>query len=261
MIKWPSNLMKAGNWTPVQWYSEELVKAAYELENSVCLEPIGLHHEIGPSGGAIRAAFKKSTKSQNGSIKGFWSISSKLRQTMQCIPEQYAQFKPEKVHLAERYWNKRSHVLLAERYRTTNSRLSALWSASASVGSGWTPVAVDNESRAKALVAWCNSTPTMLMLLNRRSKTLTYPSWSLKQLRSVGVPKHDTPVWETLADAWEEVCNVEMLPLKDAKNCLARKVIDRAAAEALDIEESRIANWRRLLSKEPTVTNKPAQMD
>ena len=191
----------------------------------------------------------------------FWSISSKIRQTMRGTTDSWFCAKSNKVNLAEKYWDRRSHVLVAVRYRTTNCRLSALWSAEASVGTGWVPVAVNNERHAKALVAWWNATPTMLMLLNRRGRTLSYPKWSLKQLRSVGVPRPHNPAWELLADAWEEVCDLEVLPLREAETCVARKVIDRAAAIALGIEESRIANWRRLLSVEPTITNKPAQMD
>lgn len=64
------------------------------------------------------------------------------------------------------------------------------------------------------------------MLLNQRTRKLTYPRWSLAQLRSIRVPKR-----------------------------AARHVIDRAAALAIGIHADRVAEWRRRLAAEPTITN------
>ena len=259
MIEWPSKLIKAGNWTPVQWFSKELVNIVHELENSAWLESVGLRHVIGPGGRGVVNAFEKSSKDQHGAVPMFWSISSKIRQTMRSTPDEWFCAKSDKSKLAEKYWARRSHVLIAVRYDTINSRLSALWSAQASIGTGWVSVAVDDDRRAKALVAWWNSTPARLMLMNRRDRKLTYPKWSLKQLRSVGVPKPNNPAWDLLAEAWEEVCDTIMLPLCEAEHCVARRVIDNAAAKVLGIEGSQVADWRRHLAAEPTITNKPVQ--
>ncbi len=233
----------------------------HELENSAWLESIGLRHKIGPAGQGVADAFEKSSRDQLGVVPVFWSISSKIRQTMRGTPDEWFCAKSDKAQLAEKYWARRRHVLIAIRYDTINSRLSALWSAQASIGTGWVPVAVDDERRAKALVAWWNSTPARLMLMNRRDRKLTYPKWSLKQLRSVGVPKPNNPAWGSLADAWEEVCDTNLLPLCKAENCVARKVIDNAAAKVLGIEGSQVADWRRLLMSEPTITNEPSRID
>lgn len=96
------------------------------------------------------------------------------------------------------------------------------------------------------------------MLLNRRSRTLTYPAWALEHLREIRIPKPDNPAWDALASAYTEVCHLELLPMHEAEECVARRIIDRAAMLALDTDEGRLAAWRRKLSREPTVSNKPA---
>ena len=156
--------------------------------------------------------------------------------------------------MAKKYWTRRSHTLLATRFGTTINSIAALWSETASVGNGFVPLSIENESQGKALVAWWNSTPTMLMLLNLRSKTFNYPKWSLAQLRSIKIPKPEHPAWVELTDVFERHKNTALLPLKQAEQCGVRKSIDKVAAKILDVSEDTIRDWRRLLSEEPTVT-------
>lgn len=110
------------------------------------------------------------------------------------------------------------------------------------------------------MVAWWNSTPARLLLLNMRSKKLTYPTWSLAQLRQVGIPKPNNPAWGALAQAWEEACELEMVPLSQGEECPARHLIDQAAALALGMEEEQLAEWRQMLAQEPTISNRPAPL-
>ena len=61
------------------------------------------------------------------------------------------------------------------RVNTVSGRLTGLWTPTASFG-WWVPISVEDNDRAKALALWWNTTPARPMLLNRRGKTLTYPS-------------------------------------------------------------------------------------
>lgn len=45
------------------------------------------------------------------------------------------------------------------------------------------------------------------------------------------------------------------LPMRYAEECPARQVIDAAAAVALGVSGDEIADWRRRLAVEPTITN------
>ncbi|MXZ38611.1 MAG: N-6 DNA methylase [Holophagales bacterium] len=254
---WPEERMRVGDWTPVQWYDGSLAEAANALEGHPALEPLATRHAVGPAGRRIQDAFRRCDPSAVGAVAGFHSVSSQLRRTMKGQNDVWYQPKPDKDRLAKRYLGQRSQLLLPMRFRTTNGRLTAVWTPSPSFG-WWVPVAVSDELSAQALAAWCNSTPVHLMLLNRRARTLTYPVWQLEHLREIRVPKPDSPAWAALAAAYTQACELELLPMRQAEECTARRIIDRAAAMALGADEAQFAEWRRKLSREPTVSNEPA---
>ena len=255
---WPADRMASGNWSPVQWFDGRLAEAAYEINMSPNLEPMGRNHDIGPAGRRIRDAYAQCELDEPDAVPIFWSVSSKIHNTMQSSPEAYGLPKRGKQSLAEKYWKKRSCFLVAQRYDTISGRLTGIWSTKPSIGSGWIPVAVPDSDHGKALAAWWNSTPVRLLLLNLRSKKLTYPAWSLDQLSEVGVPTLENPGWKALAQAWQETCDFEMLPLSHADDCPARPIIDRAAALTLGVDEHLVADWRNILASEPTISNRVA---
>ncbi|MCY4503594.1 MAG: N-6 DNA methylase [Alphaproteobacteria bacterium] len=255
---WPSSRVETGDWTPVQWFDGALSEATFQIEQSGGLEAAGLRFKIGPIGQVVRVNFQECEDEFPDAVRVFYSVSAKLRRTMRGEPEAWRRPRPDKEAQAWRYWAQRSHLLVAQRFRTTNGLLTGLWSPEASIGSGWVPVAVESREVAQALAAWWNSTPARLMLLNRRSKTLDYPAWSLEQLREIRVPKPDNPAWGALKDAFEATCDEELMPMKQAEECAVRAVIDEAAALALGLSPDVLADWRRRLAAEPTISNRPA---
>lgn len=259
VLRWPADRVRAGDWTPVQWFDGTLAEAAHRLDRNPLLEPAGLRYEIGPAGQRIRETYVACDERDTmGAVRLFWSNSGQLRQSMCGEPEEWRCPKAGKEDLAERYWQQRSHLLVAARCNVVSGRLTAVWSPFPSVGSAWTPISVAKECQAKALAAWWNSTPVRLMLLNQRSKTLTYPSWSLAQLRQIRVPKPGISAWESLQDAFDQVSDIELLPLSQGQDCVCRQVIDEAAAIALGVEADLVADWRRRLAAEPTIANRRA---
>ena len=251
---WPVDRIQAGDWSPVQWCNGELAEIAWALNNHDNLEAAGVRCRIGPAGQAINGAYQRCDRNAPGARKVFHSISSKIRQTMIAEPEDWQCPKPDKGSPANNLWRQRSNVLVAVRFCTTINSISSLWSDTPSVGNGFVPLSVDDESQGKALVAWWNSTPAMIMLLNLRSKKLTYPKWSLAQLRSVKIPKSSSPSWPLLMEAFEKHKAQSLLPLKQANQCSARESIDAVAAQILGIPEETVADWRKILSLEPTIS-------
>lgn len=253
---WPADRIEAGDWTPVQWYDGSLAEAVRQIEDSPGLEPLSARHAVGPAGQRIQDAFRRCDPDAPGAVAGFHSVSSQIRRTMNGQNDVWYQPKPEKSRLAERYLAWRSRLLLPMRFRTTNGRLTAVRAPTPSFG-WWVPVEISDERTGTALVAWCNSTPVRLMLLNRRARTLTYPVWQLEHLRELRIPKPDSFAWNALAAAYARVSDLELLPMHQADECPARKIIDRAAALALDADEAQLGEWRRKLASEPTVSNEP----
>ncbi len=254
MHLWPAALVQAGDWTPVQWFDAALADAALSLERNALLEPAGQRYEIGPDGRRIQDAYEVCELGAPGALPGFHSVGGVLRRTMFAQPDAWYRPNKGKEGLADRYRRRRSRLLVTMRLNTVSGRLTGLWTAQPSFG-WWVPVAVDDEFIAKALAAWWNATPARLMLLNRRGKTLTYPTWQVAHLREIRIPKPDNPAWQTLKDAFDQTCEMELLPMRQAEECTVRRVIDEAAALALGIEQEVLADWRRRLAAEPTVSN------
>ena len=253
--------MRAGDWTPVQWYDGTLAQIARELEENDRLEPAGARYRIGPDGRSVQDAYEIGEQDALGAIPGFHSVSEALRRTVGAEPDVWYVPRRRPRRNMERWIEQsatlRGHLLVPMRFDTVAGRLTGLWTSQPSFG-WWAPVAVSGEDAQKALAAWWNSTPVRLMLLNRRGQKLTYPTWQLAHLREIRIPKPDNPAWSSLRQAFDQVFDVELLPMRQAEECGARKVIDEAAALVLGVETGVLAEWRRRLAAEPTITNRQA---
>lgn len=257
--EWPRERMLAGDWTPVQWYNPSLAETARAIEASSRLERLGERHEIGPSGQAVLGAYdhhREDMRHMTGAVRGFHSISADLRRTLRAEPEAWYVPKPEKASAAAGYAEQRGRLLVPMRFDTISGRLTGLWASEPSFG-WWMPVAITSEPEGQALAAWFNSTPVRLMLLNRRARKLTYPVWQVAHWREIRIPKPGGPAWDELAAAYREVCETEVLPMREPE-CPVRVRIDRAAAIALDMDPTQLAEWRRLIAAEPTVSGRVA---
>ena len=251
---WPAKHVRAGDWTPAQWFDSTLAEEVRVLESSPLLEPVGQRYHVGPEGRRIQDAYTVGNVGEPGAVPGFHSLSSKIRRTLNGTPDVYYVPKVSKTTLAARYQEAKAHVLVAMKHDTIAGRLTGLWTSEPSFG-WWVPVAVDDEETAKALVAWWNSTPVRLMLFNRRARKLTYPTWQLAHLREIRIPQPNNPAWRILLQAFKQVENVELLPMRNAESCPARQILDDAAAAVLGISADSVADWRRRLAMEPTITN------
>ncbi len=252
--EWEAERMQAGDWTAVQWFDPAIIEAVRHIEANERLEPVGFRYHVGPdSKRDIPKTYEKCDIGEPGAVPTFHSASSKLRRTMQGEAEAWFRAKSGKESLARKYWGQRSRMLVVTRFDTVSGRLSGLWTPEPSIGVQWVPVAVGEEYKAKALAAWWNSTPVRLMLMNRRAKKLTYPTWQLGHLREIRIPRPDNPGWRALKDAFDSVCDQELLPMGQGVECQVRHIIDEAAALAIGVTPSEVADWRARLAREPTV--------
>ena len=257
--EWPRERMLAGDWTPVQWYNPSLAETVRSIEASSHLERLGDRHRIGPSGRRIQDAFTHHGEEKRqvlGAVQGFHSASADLRRKIRAEPEAWYVPKPRKASMAAGYAEQRSRLLVPMRFDTNSGRLTGIWASEPSFG-WWMPVTIASEPEGQALAAWLNSTPVRLMLLNRRARKLTYPVWQVAHWREIRIPKPGDPAWGELAAAYREVCETELQPMRDPE-CPARTRIDSAAAIALDAGPDQLAEWRRMIAAEPTVSGRPA---
>ena len=253
---WPVERVRAGDWTPVQWYDGELAEIVRQLEGHRDLVPAGSILTTGATQQAAQDSWKRATDDEHPQeVWVFDSVSVKIRHSMLGGPEQRAVPGGRRAHLHKKVLSSKGNLMLATRFDTVSGVLTALWSETATFGFGWLPTRAQDETYEHALCAWWNSTPGRLLLLNRRGKKLTYPKWSVEHVTSVPCPKPAGRGCEELAEAWQQTCGTPLLPMRQAEECKVRQIIDRAAAQVLGVEYEILADWQRRLAAEPTITN------
>ena len=256
---WPADRVRAGDWTPVQWYDGALAEAVFDLEGHDSLVPAGSALTKGATRRAAQDSWKRDPKGEHPeTVLVFGSASASIRRTMMDTPEQPARPGGRRAHLYDRVLQSGGHLMVAERYNTVSGRLTALWSETSTFGFAWVPSTGPTRAYEKAVCAWWNSTPGRMLLLNRRAKTLTYAKWSKDHLKSLPCPKPEGPGVQALTEAWERANRIPLLPLAQADRCSARHIIDKAAALALGVSEDEVADWRHRLAAEPTISNAQA---
>ena len=257
---WPADRVKAGDWTPAQWYDPELASIAHEIEMNPRLAAAGTMLTTGPTGQAASDSWRRTDDPDAPQARRiFDSASAELRATMTGEPEQWVTPGGRRVHLHERVTAGRGHLMLATRCNTVSGRITALWSDEPTFGFAWVPARGPDQGHEQALCAWWNSTPGRILLLNRRAKMLTYPKWSVKHLLSVPSPRPGRSGCAELRAAWARCRDTELRPLREGDRCSVRLRLDTAAASFLGVSEDVVAEWRRRLACEPTVSNEYAR--
>ena len=181
---------------------------------------------------------------------------------MRAHPDVYIEPKKGRERQANRYWDQRSRMLLPERLWLPSARVSTVLLDDPVVGSLWTPCRPHDGNLATqaALCVYLNSSIGLLAVLGGRdNKKPSYPQFSLDTLRSIPVPNFPAlgdEVRDALADAYEALKNEVLLPFPQMDEDPIRRQLDDAVVDALDLDPEWVAQIRRALSEEPSVTNK-----
>lgn len=262
VCEWPEDLVRAGDWSPVQWFDPELARAARKVRELPAMARLGDTCELAPPpGGRFMHAFERVGGGAVGpdDVATFDSVSTRLRTSMTGVPDASWRPRPGKDSLVTSYLARAGWVLLAARARTNNAAVVAVWSREKCLGNAYVAVVTKTVRQAKALCVLWNSTPTLLQLLSMRSKMLMYPKWSVGQLESVSVPEliRTTEVESALASAFDRLRHEPLQSWAGADtDSVRREIDDTVAAEAYGISTSVFADWRERLAREPTVANR-----
>ena len=256
-ISWSAEKIRAGDWSPCQWLAPSLPNAILHIEALPNLLVSGEHYKWSPEGRQIRGNFewdKDSPPAEDGNI--FRTINMDIIKTMNSKPETKAIPKKGKEKVTERNWQGADHVLVAERFSTTSTLLTAVYSEKKALGSAFRPIGVFDKRLAKAYTAFLNSSFGILQLLNRRSKKLSYPSFETGHLKTLKLPDPEKVDIDKIVRAFEEHKNTPLERLRDCVTDKVRIALDYAVADALGVERSLTDQWREWLAKEPSITGK-----
>jgi len=247
--------MRAGDWSPVQWFNPKFVEVADEINSMRNLIAAG---EICAWNFRQRGLSIFFDKEVADGGNAFCTINEKTMQTISATPETKATPRTEYQAQADNLWRKASQVLIACRFSTTSSRLLAVFCSRPAFGDAFVPMDVHDENHAKAFAAFLNSSFSIIQMLNRRTKKLTYPKYEKGHMKTLMLPDPSTADLAPLLEAFEAVKDIPLQRLSMCAQDAARKTLDHAAARALGIAPATTDQWREWLSKEPTITGKPA---
>ena len=215
--------IERGDWHAVNFLSPYLV----DTYRALCDEPLGAVRcvpmselaEVGPAGQRIRDAYTYTHLPTALGRRALWHHKTDVTTSMRAETDVHIEPKPALRHLADRYWEQRSRLLLPHRLRLNTARLAAVMLPELAVGSLWTPCRTKDEedATAEALCLYLNSSIGLLALLGGRGNRVpSYPAFSIDALRSVPVPNFaeiETGVRDFLAARFKWLQDMALLPL------------------------------------------------
>ncbi len=238
-----------------------LANALHDLEAlaGTVLAPAGTLCHIEPGGQRIRDAFLRNPQPDAPwTVPILWDHSTEIQTAMNAEADVYGVPKPDRVGYAKHLQRKAGRLLVVNRLRTNTVRVSACYAPQPLLGSAWIPVRPisPNPAFEHALCGWWNSTPGVLTLLHCRAKALDYPRFALASLRALLVPDPNRVDIAPLADAFAATRAEALRPWPQMHGCPNRAILDQAAAQVLRIDGRVIADWRKRIANEPTVSGK-----
>ena len=259
--------IESGDWQAVNFLAPHLVAEAQALWDSTAqidskFVSMSRIADVGPGGQRIRDAYTRSDVPTTSGRRAFWYHKTGVTQSMSALTDSYIEPKPVKRGLADRYWSQRSRFLLSHRLWLPLVRVTAVIVNEQAVGSRWTPCRPhDGEPATQAaLCVWLNSSPGLLAILGGRdNRKPSYPQFSLDTLRAIPVPNFPAlgdDARDALAAAYEELKDEVLLPFPRMDEDPVRRRLDAAVTEALGLDAEWVAQVRRALGEEPSVTNR-----
>lgn len=252
-----------GDWNAVNLLSPFLVAAYRSLADAeYSLVPMSDVATVGPHRRRPHEAFSRSDMPTSSGRQALWFHKTDTTQAMRAQPDSYLEQKEGKRSMADRYWDLRSRLLIANRLWLPTARVGAVLLDNAVLGSLWTPCRPNdkNESTAKALAVYLNSSVGILSLLGGRdNRKPSYPQFSLDTLRSLRVPDFSqigSDARDALAKTFGHCQDDVLLPLPQMNDDPVRKQLDEAVTAALGLDPEWVAQVRQALSEEPSVTNR-----
>ena len=258
-----SSRIERGDWSAVNYLSPFLVEAYRKLSETdpgtIPTVKLSTLADIGPAGQRIRDAYTHTDMPTQEGRRALWHHKTDVTQSMRAKTDVYIEPKPPRRHLADKYWEQRSDLMLPHRLRLNVARVAAVMLPERAVGSIWTPCRPHDAEIAKALCLYLNSTPGLLSLLGGRDNRVpSYPSFSLDTLRSLPVPNFAAlgRAERDLLSSWFGWLQDEvLLPFPHMHEDPVREQIDDAVCKALALDQEWVATIRRELAREPSVTD------
>ena len=253
----PAERIAEGDWYAVNFLSPWLGDAFRELKAQTV--PLSDIAEVGPEGRRSRDTYRRSDLPTASGRRALWHHKTGVTQSMRARTDSFIEPKDGKEHLADRYWEQRSSLLLPHRLWLPLARVAAVTLDEPALGSIWTPCRLGSREAEAAICAWLNSSAGVLaMLAERDNRKPSYPSFSLDALRALRVPdfRERVEARDALAAAFRRLAGETLAPFPEMADDPVRRELDGAVAAALGLDAEWIARVRAALAREPSVTGR-----
>ena len=266
---WPAERIAKGDWGAVQFLSPYLCGRFIELRAGKFFRTseLGRLAEVGPAGRRTQDAFKRSEVPDDKARAALWYHKTDVTQKMSTQTDTYLIANESRKAYADYLWTTRGQLMIVNRMRLNTVRCISVRLNERALGSAWVPCKPHSQdvSIEKVICAYLNSTVGILAILGNRSiKHLSYPQFSMDDLRRIPVPdfaKVDEAKVKMMTAAYDDLCDSVLLPLPQMNECETRKTLDQAVVAALGIDAELAAAIRRELTREPSITGRPYEQN
>lgn len=266
--EWSSERVRSGDWGGVQFLAPFLCEKFAELTEGSIFDSVSLKRvaSVGPAGQGVREVFDKSAMPTRNAMKAIWYHKTDVVSSMQADTDTNIRPKPTQGDRASKYWGMRGRLMLPTRVRLNTVRMLAVRLTEPALGSGWVPCRVkaseeiDAHDAEKVLCVYLNSSLGILATLgNRSARVPAYSQLSMDDLKRLVVPNIASlspRAAREVAGCFDQLAESRMMTIASAPNCETRHALDRSVAAAFDIDEGLIADVRKELAAEPSMTGK-----
>lgn len=226
------------------------------------LRPLAEVAELGGQGRSVPTAYTRSDVPTASGRRALWHHKTDVTRSMRAHADSFIEPKQSQRKMAEKYWSERSRLLVPEKLRLPLTRVVAVMLDSPAIGSRWVTCRphTDDDDVLAALCVYLNSTVGLLALLGRRDNRVPeYPQFSIDTLQQVSVPDFSPQLDyspQNLASAFKQLKDDVLLPLPEMDRDPVRRALDDAVIGALDLDPEWVAEIRRALSEEPSITGR-----
>ena len=257
-----------GDWFEANLLSPSLMRSYRDFAAGILLpDVVPLDHvaSIGGQGRSVPTAYHRRTLPGRSGRRAFWEHDTRSVDAIQQTAEDHIEPKEQHEQLAERYWAERSRLLLSERVRLNTGRVLGVWLQQPAIGSAWVtcrPIS-DSVQAEQAIALYMNSSIGILSRLGGRSnRVLSYPRFALPDIRNTPIPAAvATTAAKALSEAYATLASESLQPFPELDRDPIRQQIDDAISQALSLDPERVAEIRRDLAEEPSITNRRYRAD
>ena len=289
IIEWEQKKIAIGDWSPVRFYSEYLVKCQTKWftareEGKPLFEPLENAAIVGPAGQAIRGIFTLEETPHPNGYEGVWfndqsappdrkrgkaadaakwhEAPTKIKMEVQ--PDGAIHPRPRKDANAAKVWTEAGTLLIPNKPRLSSFKTNAIRTETPTLGSAWVPVkkitalrSENTENWEKAICVYLNSTLGILATFTQSDPhSLGRHRMSITGQKKIPIPKLTENQIAQLAKTYDQIKDAPLDRLRNPQ-CPIRKTLDEAITEILSTQEitkQEVAQARRHLAAEPGVT-------